>query len=247
MNDFVAWGAIGSLESYPLPSLTTTAKAYLSSSDIGRQIMVQIAAISENVTLSSLRHKFNLEQSYDRQFFPECYDDLPQLTDLDKYSLDRIKDWYLYQTESGPLSEETVKMTVVSPLLNLAGFYQRPFQLRTEAPVELSVMDRDEVLKGRIDALVVRDQFWVLVIEAKRTGFSVPVAIPQALTYMLSSPHPDRPTFGLLTSGDDFLFIKLVKQQKPQFALSNKFTLFSYDNELYEVLSVVKRIGELIT
>lgn len=209
--------------------------------------MVQITAIAENITLSSLRDKFNLEQTYDRQFFPEWCDNLTQLTDLDKQSLDQIKDWYLYQTENGSLSEETVKMTVVSPLLNLAGFYRRPYRLRTEAPVELAVEDRDEVLKGRIDALVVRDQFWILVIETKRTGFSVPVAIPQALTYMLSNPHSDRPTFGLLTSGDDFLFIKLVKQEKPLFALSNKFTLFSYDNELYNVLSVVKHIGELIT
>ena len=36
-------------------------------------------------------------------------------------------------------------------------------------------------MRGRIDVLVLKQQFWLLVIESKQTGFSLLTAIPQAL------------------------------------------------------------------
>jgi hypothetical protein len=63
---------------------------------------------------------------------------------------------------------------------------------------------------------------------------------------MLNNPQPQRPIFGLLTNGDDFTFIKLVQQDTPQYALSDKFTLLRRENELYHVLRILKKLGELI-
>lgn len=65
---------------------------------------------------------------------------------------------------------------------------------------------------------------------------------------MMSNPHPDRPTFGLVTNGDSFLFIKLVKQPVAQYSLSTDFSVYALpENELYDVLKVMKRIGIQIT
>jgi hypothetical protein len=44
-----------------------------------------------------------------------------------------------------------------------------------------------------------------------------------------------------------FLFIKLLKQTKPQYFLSDEFSLLRQGNELYTVLSILRRLGELVS
>ncbi len=49
----------------------------------------------------------------------------------------------------------------------------------------------------------------------------------------------------MVTNGDGFLFIKLVRQPNPSYALSDDFSLFTQSrNELYDVLRIMKRLGE---
>lgn len=208
--------------------------------------MVQTIPITD-VTLHDLREKFNLHRIDDRQFFPEWWADLPELSNLDKQLLDQVKLNYLDQIEYPLMLEDIVKMVVLSPLLSLAGFYRLPFQIQGEASVKLSVADEGEVYQGRIDVLVVENQFWVLVVEAKSTTFSLQVALAQALAYMLCTPYPDQPAFGLMTNGGDLRFVKLTQQHKPYYALSQVFSILNPDNDLYDVLRVMRRIGQLIT
>jgi hypothetical protein len=62
----------------------------------------------------------------------------------------------------------------------------------------------------------------VVVIESKRPLFSLDIAIPQILAYMLANPHSDKPIFGFISNGSHFRFIKLTKQDTPQYALSDE-------------------------
>jgi len=101
------------------------------------------------------------------------------------------------------MSEEAVKMVVLSPLLDLAGFYQPPLRLKDF--IEISAEDEGAIVKGSIDVLVIQKRFWVLVIEAKSTKFDVLIALPQALAYMLNDPNPNQPNFGLLVNGREFV------------------------------------------
>lgn len=201
---------------------------------------------AKDLTLYDVEKKFGLTATNDIQFFREWLDDLPRLTDLEKQSLDRVKANYLYLSKY-PMLEDIVKMVVLSPLLDLVGFYRPPFRVTAEIPVQISAEDEGEIVRGRIDILVIQEQFWVLAIESKGTKFSVREAIPQALAYMLASPNSDKPTFGLATNGDQFIFIKLLKQDTPLYALSDDFSLLRRENELYGVLSVLKRLGKLLT
>ena len=87
---------------------------------------------------------------------------------------------------------------------------------------------------------------WVVLIEAKRYGLSVMQALWQTLTYMMAHPNLEIPVFGMITTGEDYIFIKL-NQQARQYGLSNKFTLSNpRENELYEVMQVIKRIVSLV-
>lgn len=208
--------------------------------------MVQVIQ-AQNLNIVFLKEKFGLRLSESDQFFTEWLDNLPEITDLEKQYLDRVKANYLSLIERRPISEEMVKMVVLSPLLDLADFYRTPFYVETEDSIEIALEDEGEIVRGRIDVLVLKQQFWLLVIESKQTGFSLLTAIPQALAYMLANPNPERPAFGLVTNGDDFQFIKLMKQDAPQYAFSDKFTLSKRENELYKVLSVLKNLGQILS
>jgi hypothetical protein len=201
---------------------------------------------AQNINLIDLKEKFGLKLSDDRQFFTEWLEHLPEIADLEKQYLDRVKVNYLNLVEHRPISEEMVKMVVLSPLLDLASFYRPPFYVETETSVEISAEDEGEIVKGRIDVLVLNQQFWLLGIESKQAGFSLITAIPQALAYMLSNPDLERPIFGLVTNGSNFIFLKLIKQDTPYYALSDEFTLLKRENELYRILKILKNIGQVL-
>lgn len=208
--------------------------------------MVQVIQ-AQDITLSQLTELFSLTITDDDQFFTEWLDNLPELTDQEKQQLDRVKSNYISLVNRHPISENIVKMVVVEHLLDLADFYRLPFDVKDEKSVELSVLDEDKVVRGRLDFLVFKNQLWLAIIESKNSAISLREAIPQCLAYMLNNPQPERPIFGLLTNGDDFAFIKLAQQDTPQYALSDKFTLWKRENELYKVLSILKRLGQLIS
>lgn len=218
--------------------------------------MVQIIQ-AQNITLAYLKQKFALEKSKDQLFFTEWLEDLPIISELEQQYLDRVRKNYLGLVETSSILEDAVKLVVLSPLLDLAGFYESPFYIATEEPIEISetiITDEQEtgseiteIIKGKIDVLVLQQQLWLLVIEAKRANFSLAKAIPQALTYMLANPHPNYPLYSLVINGEDFQFIKLTQKDKPRYALSDRFTLYRRENELYQVLKILKKIGQILS
>lgn len=201
---------------------------------------------AQNIGIAYLEARFSLEQTDNAAFFPEWLENLPEISDLEKQYLDKVKLHFLRLAKYPPLSEETVKLVVLSPLLSLAGFYDEPFFIRSESSIEIAVENEDEVIRGKIDVLVIQQQLWLLVIESKRTAFSLLEAIPQALTYMLANPHPTKPLFGLVMNGSDFIFIKFSQINQAQYALSDQFTLLKRENELYQVFQILKKLGQIL-
>ncbi|NER27237.1 MAG: type I restriction endonuclease subunit R [Symploca sp. SIO1C4] len=209
--------------------------------------MVQTKPISKTITsLYDLQERFNLRSTENEHFFPEWNQNLPKLTETETASLEQIKNRFMRHRQRGSLAEGSINHLVISPLLTLAGLYDEPFFINTEPEVELILEDRDEVLRGRIDTLIIQQQLWVLVVESTSTiAFSV--ALPQALTYMMANPNPEHPVYGLITNGDEFQFIKLTTQDTPQYDLSNIFSLLLPNrNQLYEIMGVLKRIRQVM-
>jgi len=133
--------------------------------------MVQIIQAT-NINLYELERKFGLQLTEDEQFFRKWVDDLPELNELEKQQLDRVKASY-FNLAKRPMLENTVKMVVLSPLLDMAGFYLSSFSITAEEEVQISAEDDGTVIRGRIDVLVVQNQLWMLVIESKCAGFSL--------------------------------------------------------------------------
>ncbi|MFN5390795.1 MAG: type I restriction endonuclease, partial [Pseudanabaena sp.] len=165
------------------------------------------------------------------------------LSEEDHHLLDRVKANFLELMEDPPMLENTVKMVVLAPLLDLAGFYHKPFRIETETAIALEMKDEGAIIRGRNDVLVIKNRLWLLVIESKRSDFAVTRAIPQALAYMLSNSETAQPTFGMITNGNEFLFLKTSRKE---YTNSRLFSLVNPNNELYEVLQILKYLGSKI-
>ncbi|MGG6242587.1 type I restriction endonuclease [Nodosilinea sp. AN01ver1] len=207
--------------------------------------MVSVIPASQ-VSIALPEERYGLREATQPDFFSEWTQGLGELTELEKQYLDRVKTHFKRLLKSPPLLENSVKMVVFSPLLDMAGFYDDPFHIRSEVSVEIASEDEGEVIRGRLDVLVLKERFWILALEAKRSDFDVNVAMGQALAYMLSNPEVEQPAFAMLSNGQSFLFLKLTKIPQPQYANSCLFSLVNPENDLYEVLKVMKRIGQVV-
>lgn len=205
--------------------------------------MVQTIAI-EQLTLYDLEQQFGLQPVEDAEFFQEWQQNLPPLTPEELARLERVKAAYA-NLERRSLLENTVKLVVVAPLLDLAGVFLPPFFVTTEKTVEIVAEQGEPHLKGRLDILVLKDQLWVLVIESKRAEFSLKVGIPQVLGYMLAAPPADLPLYGLVTNGSSFLFLKLLRDGTPRYARSKEFIL-DQDDGLARTLQILKALSTLV-
>ncbi|MGV0027539.1 restriction endonuclease subunit R [Phormidesmis priestleyi] len=207
--------------------------------------MTQIIQANQ-LTLSEVEDQFNLRQVLDSTFFFEWQSALPELSELERSTLDHLKTEFLYLSKY-PLLEDLVKMVVLSPLLSLAGFYRPPIRPVLEKRVNVAIADGEKTVWGRIDVLALQRKVWVSAIESKQAGFSLKDTTAQTLFYMLANPNSEQPTFGMVTNGSHFTFVKLVCNDRPQYAFSTQFSLFRPENELYTVLKILKRFAELAT
>ena len=204
---------------------------------------------ASSLTLGTLRQTFGLRFDTSDRFFDEWLNNSPTLTEAELQGLDRLTRNYTYLSQEEPPLEEIVKLVVVSPLLDLAGFYQFPFLVKAEVSTNLDVADEDNTIavQGRIDILVIQDSFWILVIESKPSRLDVTAGIPQALTYLLTAPKLQASCYGMVTNGREVLFLKCDRHQSvPQYTRSHTYRLLENTAERIQVLQGLKQIGTYI-
>lgn len=207
--------------------------------------MVQTITAKE-ITLRYLIDNFGIQLVTNDEFFREWQDELPEISDLERQLLDKVKAGYFNLLTYPPLLEDGIRMAILDPILFIGDFYLSPFNVTSEKSVELALEDEGVIITGRIDTLILKNQFWVMVIESKMASFSIEAGLAQILSYMLTNPHPDKPCFGLITNGGSFIFIKLVKEEIPRYATSNIFEIRNQGNQLYDVFKIFKRLSQLI-
>lgn len=209
--------------------------------------MVQVIAVTDAIkSLADAEVRLNLQRNDQPTFFHEWQGPLAALTPTEIADLEQIHRRLLYHRADGELLEGAVVLLVVSPLLELAGFYDPPFKIKAETTIELSIDDGEEVLRGRIDVLVLQNRLWVAVLESKKSTISARSALPQALAYMMSRPNSEQPLFGILTNGDDIVFVKLTTHPTPEYQLSRSFSLYTLPSELQLALQTLKHLGQVV-
>jgi len=202
--------------------------------------MIQVLQPNQ-LTLRDVKEKFGLQRTRNPDFFSSWQQPALALGEHEKRMLDQAQASFLYLAE-GLVQEPLVKMVVALPLLSAAGFYAQPFLSFAERTTEVEVAASEEIIRGRIDVLVVNKRVWVAVVEAKNSQLSLSVGLPQTLAYMASSQQTEQPKFGLVTNGTDLEFVKL-DLETGLYALSKVYSLNNPGNDLYEVVGVLKSIS----
>jgi hypothetical protein len=205
--------------------------------------MVEIIP-ARSLELHEVESRFALQQILEPDFFPEWQGITPQLSEPDRYWLDKAKSNFLSLIKYR-LHEEVVKLSILAPILTVAGLGAAPFIPKAERQIEIAFESEDELIRGRIDLLILYRNLWVATIETKPQQSDVLEALPQALIYMMASPEVG-PLFGLLTNGRHFMFVKLIKGAESMYGLSELFTLFRQENDLYHVAAVLQKFGEIV-
>lgn len=113
---------------------------------------------AHTLKLQDLKTRFNLQKAEAEDFFGEWLGEGMPLNEVERTALDRVKRNYLYLLEY-PVMESIVKMVVLSPILDLAGFYEPPLRVDGEANIQVSAEDEGELIQGYIDVLSVQGAF----------------------------------------------------------------------------------------
>ncbi len=196
------------------------------------------------ITHDELVEHFNLSHSKDDGFFPEWETDLPELLDSEKFSLDKIRSGYSNLIDHPSFIEKSVQMSVLAPLLFLADCFLPPFKMHAEKSIEISDEAEDGVvIRGQLDIVLLKDGLWVMAIESKKPTYSIRAGLPQLLAYMLAHPNGAQACYGMVTTGGEFIFVKLVRGEVPQYSTSDQFVLQRrHENQLYDVFKILKRL-----
>ena len=203
--------------------------------------MTQTLAVTKAITnLNEAHQRLNLKPTDQSDFFPEWQQVFPALSPDEIIKLDQLKARYRYYQADGAITESTVDFILVSPLLELLGLCDPPYKLRGEKYISIEIENGDTLLKGLIDVVVVQDDLWIVLLETKRYSFSVMQVLPQTLAYLASANTSQ--SFGLITTGEDYLFVKADLQTR-EYDISDKFTLSTcHKNQLQTVAKIMKRL-----
>lgn len=209
--------------------------------------MPEVFGVTKAITnLNEAHNTFQLQPTPSSTFFPEWLGPFPDLTLKEVEVCDRLRTRYQYYQAEGAITESTVNLIMVAPILELLGLHDPPYLIKGEKYIKIEIEDKDQVLDGLIDILVMQNRLWFILLETKRYGFSVMQALPQTLIYMMSNPGNGDVSYGLITTGEDYLFVKLDPQTR-EYDVSDKFTLSTRrDNQLYIVIQILKRLISLL-
>jgi hypothetical protein len=206
--------------------------------------MVQTLQASK-INMRVLIKDFHLVEAADEGFFWEWQTDLPTLSESERVSLDRVKANFFNLLRYPPTLEKAVQVAILGPMLSEAGFFSPPFHVEAEKSVEVVADNEGTIVRGQIDFLLLTEEVWVAVIESKEVSFSVEAGIAQLLAYMLAAPDRRRPCYGLVTTGGNFVFVKLIHSSPPMYAASDQFDMRKRGNELYQVYAFLKKLGQI--
>ena len=205
--------------------------------------MIEVLQASQ-LNLHDVEAKFGLAEEKSPEFFTEWQALPPSLDEYEQKTLNQTQTSFRDIAKYTPTHEEIVKMVVISPLLAVTGFFNNPFRPVAEQPVEVEAINEDDIVRGRIDVLVVNQQIWVATIEAKGPQFHWRVGLPQTLVYMASAQQSKQTRFGLITNGFEFVFVKL-QSSLGKYGLSRVFSLDNPGNDLCNIVGVLRAISQL--
>ncbi|NET35629.1 MAG: restriction endonuclease subunit R [Cyanothece sp. SIO1E1] len=206
---------------------------------------------ASKLTLAEVERLLNLQAQYDGSFADNLL--LERLTEAEQQELTQIRDDFWPYLRGKKALEGQVRLITLAPLLRLAGFYRSPIQIRVEEDIErIYIENEDQIITGQFDIIAVNKtsssamdaDFWVLVIETKRSELNAFEGLPQLLTYAYRSLVDRGMVWGLATNGMHYQFVRLQKGNPATYQYMPMLNLFESESAV-ALLQVLKAICQL--
>ncbi len=200
-----------------------------------------------DVTLHDLGARFGLQLIKDATFFPEWHTELPEISEQEKQQLDRIQASYLHLVSQMSMVEDVVKMVVCRRCCTWLIFSSPLFPSSQRLRYSSQLPMKSWPLRARSTS-------WCCTINCGSCSSNRNGRRPRlrwgsrnCWRYMLASPNPVQPVYGMITNGGSFVFLKLVQgPDAAHYALSRIFEMRNPGNDLYPVLAVLKHLKHLV-
>ncbi|NEZ67836.1 hypothetical protein D0962_34635 [Leptolyngbyaceae cyanobacterium CCMR0082] len=62
----------------------------------------------------------------------------------------------------------------------------------------------------------------------------------------MADPQSEQPSFALMTNDDNSVFVKVARSQGGKYNFSRVFAAMTSDQELCEILQILRRIGQVV-
>jgi hypothetical protein len=109
--------------------------------------LIKTIAITEAITsINEVEQKFNLTRSNEPNFFREWQTDLPELNEIEKQALNSLKKRYFYYAADNTITEGTLNIIIIAPLLEIVYLCDPPFKIKGERAVKIELTNQDIVL-----------------------------------------------------------------------------------------------------
>ena len=197
---------------------------------------------AKDITLTEVHKLLKLQQQWTNGVLTNKLT-LEPLTEYEQQEILQIRTDFRAYIYTEKVSEGMVKALTTFPLIRLAGFYHYPIKISLEQDIaDIIIKDEDTTISGRYDLLAINKEqslteeifFWVLVIEAKNSGITTYMGLPQLLTYAYQSLAYQESVWGLVTNGIHYQFVHLQQGNPPTYQLMPELNLL--DNEDYVLL-----------
>ncbi|MEM6502698.1 MAG: restriction endonuclease subunit R [Cyanobacteria bacterium P01_C01_bin.89] len=201
--------------------------------------MVQLVDAS-SLSLTKAREQLQLKRQVEKDF--KQFLTLSPLSQEEHDYLKKVCESWERRVGKGKVSEGQVGVLAIAPILSASGYTFDPnLDIDIEKKIkEISIDDRDTVIRGRMDVIVSREwegnrsPLCILVIESKNSTVSVSVGMPQLLAYASSFLKSQESVWGLVTNGSDYQFIRVESGLYREFSTLN----LTRPNEAEEMLKV---------
>jgi hypothetical protein len=205
---------------------------------------------ARELSLEDVHQFFGFEPVWEAEF--EDFLALPSVTPAEEARLQQVSANFKRYLLAGQVSEGQVRIVVVNPLLQIAGYDQFPLEYRSEENIaQIFIEDQDLYIRGRFDLVVVNRQLenaqqqplWILVVESKNLSAAESTGIAQMLTYAHTSLQHQSAVWGMVTNGEIHRFFYLHKGDPTRYYHMPSLSLMR-SHQLTQLLRVLKAIRD---
>ena len=194
------------------------------------------------VSLASLRQNSGLKLTDAAEFVKEWEHDLPMLSSSEQQHLDTLRLGYLNHADHLNALPNLVEMAIVGPLLSLLGCFSHPFRIKNEKTFQVATPSPVGEIARKLHIWRLNETIWLMIVQLQGWELSIEAGLNQLISYLMFSPHTEKPLYGLVMTGGEFVLVKLQRNKdKVQYATSDVYVMRKQNNDdLYHVFRIMK-------